>query len=542
VNANSPNPGDTIYNNDWNNFAPSVGIAYQVPWFKRSTILRAGYGINYTFAVDFLGLNTNIGNVPGTILNTANPVGSYVSVQTLASSGLLPVSTQGTQPFAPVPLTNRSQGLNPYDVNLRTPYIQSFNLTLQREITHSLSVDVSYIGNKATKLVTGRQINDVDIFNNGFLNAFNITRAGGNAPLFDTLLNTVNIAGVGVVGQNGLTGSSALRRFTTTNAFIANGQVGNLANFLNTSAALGGLPGTILRKAGLPENFFVVNPQMGSMAYQSNNGNSTYNAAQVHFSQRLTHGLSAQGSYTFSKTLGDNNIRDQNNLRLSKGLLSIDRTHVIQEAVSYLVPFGKGGSYLTNVPKWADHAIGGWQISSGATWSSGIPLSFTGFNTLNQFGTATADLVGNLPSDYQQVLKGFNVVNYFPTLATKAAPVPSFGTSADATTLTGRYTGQVVVDKSGNAVLANSQPGITGNLAVNTPLLRGPGQLSFNGAASKIFTITERTKMTLRADVINLLNKPQWGNPVTDINSASFGRISTATGNRTITLNLRLDF
>ena len=99
-----------------------------------------------------------------------------------------------------------------------------------------------------------------------------------------------------------------------------------------------------------------------------------------------------------------------------------------------------------------------------------------------------------------------------------------------------------IVDKNGNAVLANSQPGTTGNLAVNTPLLRGPGQLSFNGAAGKTFTITERTKMTVRADIINLLNKPQWGNPTTDINSASFGRINSATGNRTVTFNARIDF
>ena len=548
VNANSPNPDETIYNNDWNNFAPSIGIAYQVPWFKRSTVLRAGYGINYTFAVDFLGLNTNIGNVPGTILNTANPVSGYVNIQGLAASGLLPVSTQGAQPFAPVPLTNRSAALNPYDQNLRTPYIQSFNATIQREITSSLTVDVSYIGNKATKLVTGRQINDVNIVDNGFLNAFNATRAGGNAPLFDTLLNGVNIGGVGVVGQNGLTGSSALRRFTTTNAFIANGQVGNLANFLNTTAALGGLPGTILRKNNLPENFFVINPQFGSMAYQSNNGNSTYNAGQVHFSQRLTHGLSAQGSYTFSKTLGDNTIRDENNLRLSKGLLNIDRTHVFQEAVSFLVPFGKGGTYLTNVPRWADEAIGGWQISSGASWASGVPLSFTGLNTLNQYANVgigsvgTADLMGQLPDGFKQVTKGANVVSYFPTLTTKAAPVPNFGTGSDATALAGRYTNQVVVDQSGNIILANSQPGTTGNLAVNTPLLRGPGQLSFNGAVSKLFTITEGIKLSFRADVINLLNKPQWGNPITDINSASFGRINTATGNRTVTLNARIDF
>jgi len=46
----------------------------------------------------------------------------------------------------------------------------------------------------------------------------------------------------------------------------------------------------------------------------------------------------------------------------------------------------------------------------------------------------------------------------------------------------------------------------------------------------------------VRADVINLLNKPQWGNPNTSINSTSFGRITTATGTRTITFNARFDF
>jgi len=86
VNANSPNSGDTIYNNDYNNFAPSVGIAWNLPGLSAAPSC-ARYGINYTFAVDFLALNTNIGNVPGTILNTANPVSSYVSVQSLASSG-----------------------------------------------------------------------------------------------------------------------------------------------------------------------------------------------------------------------------------------------------------------------------------------------------------------------------------------------------------------------------------------------------------------------------------------------------------------------
>jgi hypothetical protein len=39
-----------------------------------------------------------------------------------------------------------------------------------------------------------------------------------------------------------------------------------------------------------------------------------------------------------------------------------------------------------------------------------------------------------------------------------------------------------------------------------------------------------------------VLNHPIWGNPSTDINSVSFGRITTASGVRTITLNARFDF
>jgi hypothetical protein len=552
---NSPNPGETVYNNDWNNVAPSIGFSWSVPHLKRSTVIRGGYGINYLGTVDFLTLNTNIGNLPGQTLNTTASISTYTSLQNLASRNLIPINTGGALPFSAVPLTNRTAGIVGYDTGLRTPYLQTFNFTIQREITHTLTFDVSYIGNKATKLLTNRQINDVDVIDNGFLNAFNITRAGGNAPLFDQMFNGLNVTGVGIVGQNGLTGSEALRRFTSTNAFIANGQVGALANYINTTAALTGTPGGILRNGKLPENFIVVNPQFGSVAMVSNNGNSTYHSLQAHVAQRYSHGLSGQFSYTFSKNLGDNVIRDQNNLSLSKGLLNTDRTHVIQENVTYELPFGKRGQMFTHVPTAVDHVIGGWQLSSGMSWTSGQPLTVQGLNTLNQYGgtggtvaatgTATADLVGNLPAGAAQVVKGNGYVTYFPTLTTKAAPVPNFG--ADQSILAGRFTNQIVVDQNGNTIFQNAQPGVTGNTSAY--FLRGPGQLSFNGAASKLIRVTERITVTLRADAINLLNKPQWGSlsataPAinTNINSTLFGRITSATGNRTITFNARVDF
>src|SRR5262249_47291128 len=47
VGKNSPNPNKTMYRADWNNFAPSVGFSWNVPWFARRTVVRSGYGINY---------------------------------------------------------------------------------------------------------------------------------------------------------------------------------------------------------------------------------------------------------------------------------------------------------------------------------------------------------------------------------------------------------------------------------------------------------------------------------------------------------------
>jgi hypothetical protein len=61
-------------------------------------------------------------------------------------------------------------------------------------------------------------------------------------------------------------------------------------------------------------------------------------------------------------------------------------------------------------------------------------------------------------------------------------------------------------------------------------------------ALMKRVQIREGTSFTIRADAVNVLNKPQWGTPTMNINSASFGRITSATGARQITLNARIDF
>jgi hypothetical protein len=563
VGPNSPNPGLGVYNNYWKAIGPSVGVAWQLPWFRRTTVIRAGYGINYIGNVDFLTVNTGVGNFPGQTLNTTYTPSSFLNLSGLTSAGVVPVSTGGAQPFTPVPLTNRVATLYGYADNLRTPYIQSFNFSIQRELTSTLILDIDYIGNKGSELYTNQQLNDTNIFENGILNAFKITRAGGNAPLFDQMLTGITLPGVGMVNGTTLTGSQALRLYPVTNTMIANGSVGALANFFNTTPTGTGVNGGLLAHAGLPQNFIVVNPQFGSVFLIDNNGNSTYNALQAHLMKRFTHGVTGQFAYTFSKTLGDSpivgglfgGIRDPRNFGLSKSLLSIDRPQLFQWNVTWELPFGRNHALLGQAPHWVDQIVGGWQLASAFQWQSGVPLSFTAggtgagttISTLSYMTTNTANLVGPLPSGFSQVQKGTSFVQYFSGLLVQNAPVPNFGGDP---TLPGRFTNMQVVNSSGQVILANPDPGTTGNTAYNLPGLRGPSLLGFHASLSKLFHVTESKTVMLRADAINILNTPQWGySPTsgaigitTNIDSTSFGRITSASGNRMVTFYARFDF
>jgi len=117
------------------------------------------------------------------------------------------------------------------------------------------------------------------------------------------------------------------------------------------------------------------------------------------------------------------------------------------------------------------------------------------------------------------------------------APVPNFGGN---TTVAGRFTNQVVVDQNGTTIFKNPEPGTTGNTSYRW--VEGPGNIRVDAALAKKIQIDESRSITVRADAVNVMNHAVWGNPNTDINSNGFGRITTATGSRTITLSARVDF
>jgi hypothetical protein len=538
----SPQPGKKIFGDDWNNFAPSLGFSYNVPGIAHSTVIRGGYGINYAGAADFLSYSGNIANLPGFNFNVNTAPTGYVNVANPnAALALADSLAAGSKPFTPVALNGpRSVGVTGYTDDRVVPYIQSFNLSVQHEIARNITIDIGWVGNKATKLYSNTQINESNIFENGILNGFNIVRAGGSSQLFDTMLMGRTIpGGVGVVNGTTLTGSQALRRYQATNIFIANGDVGGLANFLNTTNALGGGNGGALRQAGLPENFIVANPQFGSVNLAGNNTNSTYHSLQTSLTQRYSRGFSGQFSYVFAKSLGADVLRDPRNRQLSKTLTGNNRTHIVKFTGTWDLPFGSKGSLLRNV-KWADAIVGGWQFAPAIQWASGAPMSFTSaIGTMGSRVSNTADLVGAFnPGSVRRDASGF--VEYFTGLSTRIAPAPNYG--ADQAIVAGRLTNQVVVDAAGNVVLQNPEPGRTGNTATNFPGLIGPAQLGFDLSASKKFHLSEARYFTLRVDAIDALNRPIWDNPVTNINANNFGRITNAAGNRTVVVNLRFDF
>jgi len=551
----SPNEGTLIYNDDWNNFAPSFGFSWNVPWLKRTTAVRGGYGVNYTGAPTFLQYSTVIGGAPGSSLSITQAPGVLTSSQYLDISSALkafPLPTGGIRPLEPVPVTNRVTGLQGYADNRVVPYVQNWNFSIQQELIKNLTMEVRYVGSKGTKLRSAKELNTINIFENGILDAFNITRAGQNAPLFDQMLNGITIGSI-TVGRNG-SGSEALRQFATTNVWLANGEVASLANFLNSSSTGTQEAGGLLRRNGFPENFIVVNPQFGSLQLHGNDDNSTYHSLQASARKRLSRGLSGEMNYTWSRSIGNSaagnsnlsdtttSERDPRNRDLQKGLVTFHRTHGFKGHGTWELPFGPNRALLANAPGFIQRIVEGWNFSGIFSWNSGQPLSFTTTRRTvdSRANINTPDLVGALPADIGKVRKapeGF--VEYFNELSTRRADLPNFGGN---TTVAGRFTNQVVVDKSGNIILQNPGPGTAGTLGLSLAGMEGPSRLGFDMALEKKVRFAEKKTFTIRADAVNILNRPIFATPNTDINSASFGRITSAEGSRTITINARVDF
>ncbi|MGI8741877.1 MAG: carboxypeptidase regulatory-like domain-containing protein [Bryobacteraceae bacterium] len=542
IGPRTANPNGRYYNNDNNNFAPAVGLSWSLPWFgKDKTVFRMGYGMGYehTPLYTFTILS---GTEPGySNLNIFQP-GTLVTASTLS----LPIPPTA-QPLQPIPLTDRNSIVYGFDPKLRTPYYQNWNISIQRSLARNFLLDVRYVGSKGSKLIQGININEANIFENGILNAFKITQAGGNAPLFDRLF-------VGLPGVDGktVTGSDFVRSNSSgLNGFLSGNDPSGFATAISSQPLPGGKPGDILRRAGLPENFVFVSPQFGPAIRMGNYGNSTYNSLQVELVKRFSRGWTFQGNYTWSKALGqyegdgatlDANVRTLRNLSLDKRVLNFSRDHVVRMNGIYEFPFGPGKKFLNGNNAILSRLLGGWQIGSIATIATGQPIGIGAQDAYNNFGGGTPLSLVPLSKNLGSLIKTGNGVVYFSGL--KQVPDPLISTITTVNGIQGRVTLKAIADSSGNLILENPPAGVFGTLAPN--FLRGPGFFNVDVDLLKRIRIVEGKELVLRMDVISATNSPIFSNPNTNINDPNFGRITsvngTQGGNRIVVIGLRFNF
>src|SRR5262249_43144431 len=100
---------------------------------------------------------------------------------------------------------------------------------------------------------------------------------------------------------------------------------------------------------------------------------SHYNALQIKGEKRFSSGLQFLAHYTYSHAIyWDNNYYSADQA-IAKGPDPFSRNHVFVANVVYLLPFGRGGRFMSDASRWMDLIVGGGQMSNTRNWSSGLP-------------------------------------------------------------------------------------------------------------------------------------------------------------------------
>jgi hypothetical protein len=308
--------------------------------------------------------------------------------------------------------------------------------------------------------------------------------------------------------------------------------------------------GSVLRHAGLPDNYLVPDPQFSSVNITGNNQNSTYHSLQLQVTRRLSHGFTNTTTYIFSKAMGAGAFVDPNNRADAKTLQAVDHKSQISSNGSYELPFGTDHFLLGGAPGWVQNIVSKWQLGGIMNYNSGAPISLTsGITTISSFG-AKPVVVGQIPSNIGSVVKTTKGVNYFNGYTQIVDPGVANVTSLQGLNGSAIYTNKAIVGPNGQTILINPQPGQTGNLGQST--VRGPGFFDLDVNMVKRFKITETKNFEFRIDAINILNHPNFSAPSASINgNGTFGQITSLAaglntggngGMRSLVINSRINF
>ncbi|MBZ5620146.1 MAG: TonB-dependent receptor [Acidobacteriia bacterium] len=562
-------------------FSPSIGLAWQLPksdfkplaWLIGRTgqsVLRGGYSIS-TIREDAGTFSVWGGNSGRTVSTSVDPstfpaqFGAPGSV--LFSNPTLPSRTVASTPAFPL-TAPAGTSLNEFSPNLKVGYVQSWDIGFQRELTRDTVLEVRYIGNHGTDLWRTQNLNEVNIFENGFLNEFqvaqnNLAIANGVSSvsqLSPTSLKSTNFSNQGLPGQKPvpiIQTALNLTSDTTTATRLVQGLAGTLANtFATTATNLNRLVA-----AGYPVNMFQVNPTINAAAnLLVNGGNSNYHGLQIEARRRMSFGLLFQASYVWSHSISNENNSGRagsyttlRNVGYDKNPSPYDIRQALKLNWIYELPFGSKRHFLGHVNNAvARKALEGWELASVGRIQSGSPIKFnSGRFTFNQneggvilHNITTSQLQGMMSIRKTTNAQGLGIVSFLP---------------------------QSLIDntlaafETGGKTLANLDPNapyigpanVAGQLGENI-FLYGPMQQKWDVSLVKRTHIAERFNLEFRAQALNVFNltnfllfTPGSGiTPTTTIGS-SFGQTTGAyrdlsntndPGGRILEFVLRLNF
>jgi hypothetical protein len=245
--------------------------------------------------------------------------------------------------------------------------VQSWDFGLQREIGHDTVVEVRYVGNHGTDLWRQINLNEINIYENGFLNEFKIAQQNlalaRGCSATDPVCMSANRGRssqsnqyVGLAGQQALPmifTSIAVTNDATTALQIEQGQAGAPANAIATNTTRMGR----LTTAGYPVNLFQVNPALtsGSALLEVNGGNTNYHGLQIDIRRRLSSGLLVQGNYVWSHSISNEQSQglggsytSLHNLAYDKSPSPFDIRQGIKFNWEYELPIGRGRKFLSS--------------------------------------------------------------------------------------------------------------------------------------------------------------------------------------------------
>ena len=259
----------------------------------------------------------------------------------------------------------------------------------------------------------------------------------------------------------------------------------------------------------LLQSAFVVspNPNFGNADLVGGVGSSDYNALQVQFQRRLSYGLQALASYTWSHSIdtasAGSSFNDSNTLvpsvnpNANRGPSDFDIRNAFSAGVTYDFPVLKENRFVRATLK-------GWSLQSVIQARSAPPVNvFDGaFSTLNGgFAEVRPDVVAGIPLYlYGSQYPGGKIINNTAGEEGVGCVGPFCPPPTD----------------------ANGNPLRQGNLGRNG--LRGFGATQWDFAVHRDFPIHERFSLQFRAELFNVLNHPNFGAPVSDISNSSFGQ------------------